>query len=261
MPSHKKPVAASDLVLCAKQLEIEAARHLADRVELVDAIGHLIDALQRERGTSSVFVASGGERFRDARLSTIEEARQQEQRLRALFDGQMNRSSGATARMLSLMAWVALGLDALDGLRQQIGGLSLSAHDAVAAYSRLIAGLVELIFLVADASLLPGVTGLLVAFLHLVQSTETAGQERAVGAQLFASGVNNEGQQQRIAQLIAAQERSLQVFADFVDPALRVRWEQQQLSPAVAKLERMRRILCVGKPGAPLDRKIGRAHV
>lgn len=254
MPSHKPPVAASDLVLRAKQLEIEAARHLADRVELVDAIGHLIDALQRERGTSSVFVASGGERFRDARLSTIEEARQQEQRLRVLFEGQMSSASGATARMLSLMAWVALGLDALDGLRQQIGGLSLSAHDAVAAYSRLIAGLVELIFLVADASLLPGVTGLLVAFLHLVQSTETAGQERAVGAQLFASGVNNEGQQQRIAQLIAAQERSLQVFADFVDPALRVRWEQQQLSPAVAKLERMRRILCIGKPGAPLDR-------
>lgn len=254
MPSHKKTVAASDLVLRAKQLEIEAARHLADRVELVDAIGHLIDALQRERGTSSVFVASGGERFRDARLSTIAEARQQEQRLRVLFEGQMSAAAGATAKMLSLMAWVALGLDALDGLRQQIGGLSLSAHDAVAAYSRLIAGLVELIFLVADASLLPGVTGLLVAFLHLVQSTETAGQERAVGAQLFASGVNNEGQQQRIAQLIAAQERSLQVFADFVDPVLRVRWEQQQLSPAVAKLERMRRILCIGKPGAPLDR-------
>jgi ABC-type lipoprotein export system ATPase subunit len=35
------------------------------------------------------------------------------------------------------------------------------------------------------------------------------------------------GQQQRIAQLIAAQERSLQVFADFVDPALRVRWKSK----------------------------------
>lgn len=254
MSHPRKSVAASDLVLCAKQLEIEAARHLADRVELVDAIGHLIYALQRERGTSSVFVASGGERFGDARLTTIESARLQEQRLHALFAGQMDRDSGATARMLSLMAWVALGLDALDELRHQIAVLKLNAHDAVAAYSRLIAGLVELIFLVADATLLPGVTGPLVAFVHLVQSTEAAGQERAVGAQLFAAGANHEGQQQRIAHLIAAQERSLQVFADFVDPALRVRWTQQQLSPVVAKLERMRRILCIGKPGAPLDR-------
>jgi hypothetical protein len=96
MPNNKKPAAVSDLVLCAKQREIEAARHLADRVELVDAIGHLIYALQRERGTSSVFVASRGERFRDARLSTIEEARLQEQRLHVQFEGQMNLKTVVT---------------------------------------------------------------------------------------------------------------------------------------------------------------------
>ncbi|RYF67949.1 MAG: ANTAR domain-containing protein, partial [Comamonadaceae bacterium] len=53
--------------------------------------------------------------------------------------------------------------------------------------------------------------------------------------------------------LIDAQERSLRIFAEFADPALRTRWDQQQLSPSVAQLERLRRTLCVARPGAVLD--------
>ena len=137
--------------------------------------------------------------------------------------------------------------------RAQITRHSLSAHDAVAAYSRLIAGLVELIFQVADAALLPQVSRLLVAFLHLVQGKEAAGQERAVGALLFGAGAGDDAQQQRVLHLIDAQERSLQVFADFTDPTLRARWEAMQLGPAVARLERLRRTLVSARPGAALD--------
>ena len=91
------------------------------------------------------------------------------------------------------------------------------------------------------------------ALLHLVQAEEEAGQERALGALLYASGRSNEAHQQRVIHLIDAQERSLRVFAEFAEPELRVRWEQQQLSPGVAKLERLRRTLCVARPDAALD--------
>ncbi|WP_295957161.1 nitrate- and nitrite sensing domain-containing protein [Rhodoferax sp.] len=249
-------LSVSSLVLRAKQLEIDAVRQLASRAELVDAIGQLIQGLQRERGASSIYLASQAQRFADMRRKIVGEVEPLEAQLRAVFAEHLEPAQGATAKALSLMAWALLGLDALAALRSQIESQAMGAHDAVAAFSHLIAGLVELVFHVADVAGLPSVSRLLVALLHLVQAQEEAGQERAVGALMYASGLGNEAQQQRVVHLIDAQERSLQVFAEFAEPVLRSRWEQEQLLPGIAQLERLRRTLCIAKPGAALDSKL-----
>jgi hypothetical protein len=247
------PLTVSHLVLRAKQLDIEAVQHLAGRVELAKVTGQLIHALQTERGATSIYLASKGQRFAAERQAALDEARPIEATLRDLFAQQLEPMQGATARTLSLMAWVLLDLDALTDLRQRIDQRTPTAHDSVAAFSRLIAGLLELTFHVADAAMHPGISRLLVAFVHLLQGKEAAGQERAVGAPLFASGTCSEAQQQRIVHLIDAQERSLQVFEAFAEPGLRTRWQQHQLTPQVAQLERLRRTLCTARPGASLD--------
>jgi hypothetical protein len=253
MQQQALPLSVSRLVLQAKRQEIDAVRQLAGRAEFVDVIGQLIHALQRERGASSTYLASKGQRFADVRRAALEAARPIEAELRVQFAVQMDPPRAASARMLSMMAWVQLGLDALDELRSQVGQQALTAHDSVAAFSRVIASLVELIFEVADAAPLPGISRLLVAYLHLVQGKEAAGQERAIGALLFASGSSSEAHQQRMIHLIDAQERSLSVFAEFAEASQRTRWEQQQLAPGVARLERLRRTLCTARPGATLD--------
>lgn len=247
------PLSVSNLVLRSKQLEIDAVRHLASRAELVDVIGQLIQGLQRERGASGAYLASKAQRFADMRLRVVEEVGPLEARLREVFAQHIEPAQGATAKALSLMAWALLGMESLPALRTQIERQAMTAHDSVAAYSHLIAGLIELVFHVADAAGLPSVSRMLVALLHLVQAEEEAGQERALGALLYASGNSNEAHQQRVIHLIDAQERSLKVFAEFAETALRTRWEQQQLVPSVAQLERLRRTLCVARPGAALD--------
>lgn len=252
-PDQAMPLSVSQLVLRAKQLEIEALRHLAGRVELVDVTGQLIDALQRERGASSGFLASGGQRFAAERRAASAVAEPVEAALREQFAQHLQPPLGASTRLLSLMAWVLLDLEALPALRAQIERQTPSASDAVAAFSRVIAGLVELIFHLADAAPNPDVSRLLVAFVHLVQGKEAAGQERAVGAQLYASGLCTEALQQRVVQLIEAQERSLHLFEEFAEPALRTRWQQLQLTPKVALLERLRRTLCMARHEAALD--------
>jgi hypothetical protein len=253
MPDPAAPVSVSSLVLRSKQLEIDAVRHLTGRVELVDVIGQLIQGLQRERGASGIFLASHAQRYADVRRKAVSEAAPLEAQLRQAFAEQMDPAQGATAKGLALMAWALLGLDSLPALRAQIELQAMSALDSVAAYSHLIAGLVELVFHVADAAGLPSVSRLLVALLHLVQAQEEAGQERAVGALLYASGQCDEAHQQRLLHLIDAQERSLQVFSEFAEQPLRTRWEQQQLAPGVAQLERLRRTLCTARPAAALD--------
>ncbi|MGE5450720.1 MAG: nitrate- and nitrite sensing domain-containing protein [Acidobacteriota bacterium] len=247
------PLTVSDFVLRAKQWEIDAVQHLAGRVELAEGVGQWIHALQRERGATSIFLASGGQRFASERQAAIEQADPIEASLRALLAEQLAPGRGASAHILSLMAWALLDLDALADLRRQIDQRTLSAHDAVAAFSRVIATLLELIFHVADAAQHPDISRLLVAFVHLLQGKEAAGQERAVGAHLFASACCDEAEQQRIVHLIDAQARSLTVFEEFAQPHLRSRWQQHQLTPHVAQLERLRRILCAARPGTALD--------
>jgi len=246
-------LSVSHLVLRARQLDIDALRHLAARIDLVDVIGQLIHALQRERGATSVFLASGGQRFAAERSAATDEARPLATAACALFERDLAPSPTVPPRLLTLMAWVLLDLDALDALRAQVAAGTPSAHDAVAAFSRLIAGLLELVFQLADTEVDPGLTRQLVAHVHLLQGKEAAGQERAVGAQLLASGQCDEAEQQRIVHLIDAQERSLRVFEDLADAALTARWQQAQLAPGVAQLERLRRLLCMGRPGGTLD--------
>ena len=249
-------LSASHLVLRAKQLELDAVRHLAERVELAGVVGQLVDALQRERGATSIFLASAGQRFRAERHAAQDAARPIEASLLTLFSEQSLRVQGANARTLSLMAWVLLDLQALAALRQQIEQRLPTAHEAVAAYSRVIAGLVELVYQLADAAPHPGISRQLVALVHLIQGKEAAGQERALGAALFASGACSEDQQQRIVKLIDAQGHSLKVFEEFAQPDLQARWQQHHLTPNVAMLERLRRTLCTARHGTVLDARL-----
>ncbi|MBV7457433.1 nitrate- and nitrite sensing domain-containing protein [Acidovorax sp. sif1233] len=259
MPDQAASLTVSTLVLRSRQLEIDAVRHLASRAVLVDTIGQLIEGLQRERGASGAYLASNAQRFADMRSRIIQEVLPLEARLRQEFAQHVEPEQGATAKALSLMAWALLGLDSLPALRSQIDKQAMTAHDSIAAFSHLIAGLIELVFHVADAAGLPSVSRQLVALLHLVQAQEEAGQERAMGALLYASGQGSDAHQQRVLHLIDAQERSLRVFSEFADPALRGRWEQQQLAPGMAQLERLRRTLCVVRPGAALDSNLSDA--
>jgi hypothetical protein len=253
------PLSVSALVLQAKQLEVDAVRQLAERVELASVIGDLIHALQGERGASSVYLASGGQRFVLERQTAVAQAQPIEACLRVLFAEQLAPDHNASARTLSLMAWVLLNLEALPGLREQIDHRTPTAHEAVATFSGVIAGLLELLFHVADAAKHPAVSRLLVSLVHLLQGKEAAGQERALGAQLLASGASDEPEQQRIVHLIDAQERSLSVFESFAEAALCARWRQHQLTPKVAQLERLRRALCTARPGVKLDTALSEA--
>lgn len=247
------PLTASQLVLRSKQLEMEAVRRMGARVELASLIGQTIHALQRERGASSLFLSSGCQRLGEERQEAMLEAVRLEAQLGESIAHQADPESQCNASMVSLMAWVQLDLATLPALRQRIGEGTATAHEAVAAFSRLIAALLELIFHLADVAIYPGIARPLVAFVYLVQGKEAAGQERAVGAQAFASGRSTEALQQRIHHLIDAQQNSFQMLERFADPALLPAWRQWQGSATVATLEQLRRTLLTTPADSALD--------
>jgi hypothetical protein len=248
-------------LIAALRCEIDELDQLARTSALVATIGRLVHALQRERGLSNVFLASGGRRFAVERAEQSAVCLRMEEAVRAGFD-RLDADAGGIgngARLFSRIAWVLPGLDALPALRGRIGALELSAAEATAAFIKLIAGLLAVVFEAADGATDPEVSRLLVAMFNFMQGKEFAGQERACGAAAFASGRNDADRQQQWLHLIESQERCFQVFAGFAGEAMAERWRASQSPAQLAEQERLRRIACAAPAGVALDPELSSA--
>lgn len=242
----------------ALRCEIDELEQLARTSELVVTIGRLVHALQRERGISNVLLASRGQRFTEQRDAQIAECLRLEQAVRLAFE-QLDAENGRIgngARLFSRIAWVLPGLDALPELRRRIGALELDASRSTAAFVKLIAGLIAVVFEAADGATDPEISRRLVALFNFMQGKEFAGQERACGAAAFASGRNDKARQQQWLHLIASQEHCFELFTDFAAPGLAEVWSAHQAPAQLAELERLRRIACAAPAGVALDSEL-----
>lgn len=247
-------------LMAARRCEIEELAHLERTVTLVGCIGRLVHALQKERGISNVLLGSDGRRFAAERTAQVAEALAVEQAVRAAL-AQLKEEPqppGHGARLFNRVAWVLPGLDALPQLRGRIGACAVSPAQATAAFVKLIAGLLAVVFEAADGATDPQISRRLVAMFNFMQGKEFAGQERAFGAAAFTRGRSDAAQRQQWLHLIESQERCFEVFGDFADEALRAPWQAQQTGADVAELERLRRIGCAAQ-GPALDPELGPA--
>ena len=241
---------ALKFLLAAKRAEIHALTQLAQSCELVDELGKLVHMLQRERGAATLFIASGGSRFLEQLTQYSTDAALIEARVRARFVGldvDGIRSVGSV-RLFSRIAYVLHGLGSLPVLRARVQSLALTADENTAAMSRLIAGLLAVVFEAADAAAEPQVSRALVALFNFMQGKELAGQERAAGVMRFASGQSDAARQQQLSHLIEAQERCFDVFADFAAAEHLLHWQNALAPGELAELERLRRR--AASPGA-----------
>ena len=246
-----------NFLIAAKRCEIDALRQLSLTSALVNVTGRLIHGLQRERGLSNLFLGSQGTRFAEPRQQQIADCEATEAELRRCFDSLDTQAAhlGHGARLFSRIAYALQGLDALPALRERIDTQAWTARDTTEAFVRLIAGLLAVVFEAADSASDPAISRQLVALFNFMQGKEFAGQERATGSALFASGLASGAEQQRLLHLIDSQERCLQVFKEFASDELATLWASadRDTVAARAELERMRRVLCTAPHGSALD--------
>jgi hypothetical protein len=248
-------------LIAAKRCEITELQQLARTSALVNAVGRLIHGLQRERGLTNLQLASKDDQWAQALALQIKASEVLQAEVVVCFEGmdlaapQLNHG----ARLFSRIAYALQGMGALGALRGRLQSDNWSAERATAAYVRLVAGLLAVVFEAADSATDPGISRRLVALFNFMQGKEWTGQERATGAALFAAGQANAAAQQRLLRLIDSQERCLQVFQEFASPALHQAWQLAQRPEQQAALERMRRVLCTAPDAAPLDRQLSQA--
>ncbi|WP_404377008.1 nitrate- and nitrite sensing domain-containing protein [Vreelandella aquamarina] len=236
---------AQQLLLTALRCDIDNLHHLAATADIVSDISRFIHMLQRERGASTIYLASKGKRFKTRLTTYVQHSQAAEaamrQRLAAL--GQEARPQ-ATARLLRRIAAVWLALDELSERRQAIDTLSMSPDAATQAFNHLISGLLAIVFEAADTAVDPDITRSLVAIFHLMQGKELAGQERACGAFGFTLGHFDNAHRTLLNQLVDTQQRCFDTFAEFATPEALGAW-QQAISPrTLAGICQLRDIAC-----------------
>lgn len=240
MPDRPMPPALR-FMLAARRSELEGLRGLADTCELVTLISRLVHALQRERGYTNLYLGSQVETHRRQLDLHTEQAQALEhdvlQRLQVV---DLNAASAADrARLFNRVAYVLHGFDELPGLRRRIRERLLAPSVATAALTRLIGGLMAVVFEAADTAIDPDITRVLVALFNFMQGKELAGQERATGVAGFSAGFFDASVQERILHLTQSQERCFQTFSEFADPLAGQRWAELQRSELTTQLLRL----------------------
>ncbi|MEZ5702543.1 MAG: nitrate- and nitrite sensing domain-containing protein [Burkholderiaceae bacterium] len=248
-------------LIAAKRCEIAELQQISQTSALVTAVGRLIHGLQRERGLTNLHLASQATQWQSALDAQIHTCEALQGEVLACFEGMDVAASRLSqgARLFSRIAYALQGIAALPALRQRLRTESWEAPRATAAYVRLIASLLAVVFEAADTAADPRISRHLVALFNFMQGKELTGQERATGSALFAAGLAEASAQQRLLGLIDSQERCLQVFEEFASPALQQAWQAAQRPEHMAAMERMRRVLCTAPDGAPLDRQLSQS--
>lgn len=264
---------AIDYLQAARRSELRELKRLTTTAELVHAVGELVQGLQRERGLANWFLAfskwipattlvsrhESDVPLADPHrtwLNQCAECTRLDAPVRQLFDATTSTETGHSTRLLAGIAYALHGMDALEELRSLIGQRLLDHQQATQAYSKLVAGLLGVVFEAADSASDPAISRLLVALFNHMQGKEWAGQERACGTVLWASGTAQADLQLRLQHLIELQERSQRVFAEFAPTQVLQLTARPEPLRNLADLERMRRLALSAPAGSALDARM-----
>ncbi|KJV09143.1 hypothetical protein VZ95_13300 [Elstera litoralis] len=251
------PRTAARFLLTARYRKLRSLDQLAAVSSLITTISALIHELQKERGSWNVYLNSNGRQFAAQIDQQIDLCRTQEHALRVGCDG-LDRMAHPAA--IFLRVGDALhGLDRLPELRQRAKALTVTARDATAAFSSLIAQLLTAVAQALDVIADPDISRALIGLFNFMQGKEYAGQERATGSAGFSAGIFDAAQHRRFLDLIAAQARSFRIFAEYATPTQAERARQVFSGPKTATFERMRHLASANGMTGPLDGIDGRA--
>ena len=218
---------------------------------LTDAVGSLLHETQRERGVSTLFVASGGQLAGD---ELTEQWKSSDQRRAALFDVVAREMPSLPAPVGRRFQHAGSLLGAIDGTRDAVMGGRIEAARVIEVYTALNAALLAAI----EAMMVAGVPGPernhALACVVLQHAKEKAGIERAQLAMTFLRDRFAQGQRLSVASLIAAQSTYLHIFAATAPEAGESALRKALASPAAAEVQRMESVVFLdGESGFGID--------
>jgi methyl-accepting chemotaxis protein len=241
---------AASLIVVDKRATVREMNTLAELVDIATVISGLVHELQKERGSSALFLGSGGQQF----VRELPEQRQATDSWRARFATTIN-GLDAAAMSVGLSAVVkdaTTRLSEIESKRQEVSALRLAAPQSAAFYTGAISRLLDVGLETSKLITNAEAAARMMAYENLMQAKERAGQERAMGAGGFAGGKLELAGYRRFVEVFGEQEMFLRRLRAFATPE---EWDVLNRTVAgssVAEVERIRKIVLETAPGAPL---------
>ena len=190
--------------------QLSNSARLASMKDLLQSMGSLIHEQQKERGTTSVFLSSGGTQFApdvkaQRRLTDVAAA----EFLQKVATAGVDPSS----RLGQELAAIAAPLDARRDLRARIDALAIDAPAALGAYTAHNAQILTAIGRIGSISQERTLAAKIAALEALLSAKEFAGIERAIGSGGFAIGGFDFARLRLMERLITRQNANLDRFA------------------------------------------------
>ncbi|MBB5696663.1 nitrate- and nitrite sensing domain-containing protein, partial [Muricoccus pecuniae] len=229
--------------MLSRYSDVAAMRRLDGLSVFANRAGALVHELQRERGTTSTFLSSGGKQMGpelDAQRRATDTYRAALEH--ALRDAGLTLGSGFARN-------AAAALDALSRLsahRRAVTALALPPTDGLSFYTKAISEVLDAVSAGAASADHPGVGRTVSAYLYLMQAKERAGLERATGAGGFAAGRFTAEQLRRFLFLGEEQQTFLRIFRGLATPDQVATLDAALAGPAAAQVERMRAVAAQG---------------
>jgi methyl-accepting chemotaxis protein len=213
------------------------AKRLVQLTSIASGVGDFVHELQKERGTSSIFLASGGKSFGPELIAQ----RRASEEVRALL-AKLATQEDLDAASRRLLLQVEESLAAIIETRPKIDEKKATPAQAIEVYTTSIKQLLGVITHIATLSPDRQIGNMLTALVGVVLAKENTGVERAVGAAGFTAGKFDQAFLRRFISVGAQREALLNIFRAFATKEQVALLEKIQNSPEASETQRLREI-------------------
>lgn len=198
--------------------------------------GNLIHEIQRERGSTAVFVRSGGQKF----AGIIEPQRAATDQALAVYEEFVAREcGGCPAAVLEHVGHSRELLAALGSWRERASGLEVDPDELIAFYTETNHHLIESLGVMAKEAASAELANLGQAFFAFHSAKEWAGIERAQLGTVFTADSWAPGQLTRYTQTVGRQVAYLDVFVTVGEREAVEMFQATLDDPAVVEAKRL----------------------
>ncbi|MBT3237618.1 MAG: methyl-accepting chemotaxis protein [Rhodospirillaceae bacterium] len=230
----------SGMTIIEKRSVVSGMDSLQELADLAPEISNLVHELQKERGTSAVYIGSKGAKFAEQLPKQWEETNAKKQAYENAI-----KSFNANDFGKNMVAKMEAGYEALlvlEETRSNVKTFKITVPKMAGYYTPTIRKLLSVVEEMAVLSTDADITKSITTYTSLLQGKERAGVERAMGGAGFGAGKFKPGIYRKFLQLIAMQDTFFGIFKIYAQPAETAFFDETIQGPDVDEVARMRKI-------------------
>lgn len=234
------------------------ARHFRELADLAPTVGQLIHELQKERGTSAIYIT--GSASESAGKALDGQKRATDNILKDFTRKISPKNSDLNTKNLrNTLSRTIFTLGKLTKMRQAVAGLTITTAQMASYYGDVIENLFAITSEMAGFSSNTRITQYFIAYHNFMRAKEKTGQERAAGAALLNAKTVDPEDINRLYTLIARQDTYLKIFRMNASPRGLAYANKVMSGPTIQKYLKLRNIV-IHKADAKAGTSLSATH-